>query len=273
MQEFNADKLLSMYGENTPVLTYHWKFPVKEPYNGYPIEVLDPVVVTTSPDKLPKQAIQNRVELLIGNCAQETGPFPHRPAPDANITSWRALEDFLSPKIDTFKIGLYPEVLPLYQTDDEHYPPHNITPKYVYEEMSSDVLVICTTNYVADYLSSVANYTVSRFVVSQPPSKEIGLGIETAYHGWDSVVLFGLKFFKPGIAELPESDRNLMMQFRGMYKDFLDSKYIDQYRNMTTDFWWGGSPPTPGMLSYHKKQCAVWKEFGFLDYSWGNLGK
>jgi len=272
LQEFDANKLLGMIGQYKKVLTYHWKFPVNKPYTGYPIEILDPVVVITSPDKLLQKSTDNRVELLIGNCAQEAGPFPHTPAPDANLTSWRALEDFLSPKMDTFKPKLYPEVLPLYKAD-EHYPPHNITPKYVYEEMTSDVLVICTTNNVADYLSRVANYTVSRFVMSQPPSKEIGLGIETAYHTWDSIILFGLKFFKPGISQLPESDRNLMKQFRGMYKDFMYSMYMDQYRDMTTDFWWGASFVKPGMLSYHQKQCAIWKEFGLLKHSWGNLGK
>ncbi|XP_066936284.1 para-nitrobenzyl esterase-like [Clytia hemisphaerica] len=267
LQNIDADDFLSLF-KGTSVTPYHWKMPTNEPYNGYPVEILDPVVVTKSPDQIPVHQ-NTQVELLIGNCAQETGPFPHKPKPDANITTWADLQAALEPQMDTFKKGHYPHFLDQYQNDLKS-PPQNITPKYVYEVMTSDALVLCTTNYVADHLSKVKGYTVSRYVMSQPPTKEIGLGLETAYHGWDSVLLFGLKFYKG--ETLPEEDEKLMKLFRGMYKDFLFSNFMTQFQGKTTDFWAGFTRSEQGMLTYHQNRCEMWNELGILNHSWGNLG-
>ena len=270
LQDFDTDKLLAMF-KDAPTLTYQWEFPKNVPYTGYPIEVIDPKVVTKSPEQITGSK-DHPVELLIGNCAQEIGPFPGKVAPDVNLTTWNKLKKDLTPKMDTFQKGLYPVVLKAYLAEKKD-PEQSFTPQYVYEVMSSDALVICTTNQVASHLSKQQNgFTVSRYVFSQPPTKEIGLHLETAYHGWDSVVLFGLKFYHHG--PLPEKEQKLVELLRSVYKDFLwGNKNMDQYRGKTTDFWAGATLSTGGVASYHQDECTMWDSAGLLNNSWGDLGK
>lgn len=254
-----------------PSLNYHGEFPTNSPYKGHPIEILDPVVITKSPDQIPLTTKDN-IDFLIGNTAQEIGPFPNTPSPVANITTWLDLQQKLQPKINTFKEGLYPIVLNLYtQKSATKVTPANITPAYVYEVMSSDVLLICSTTDVSNHMKLIVPFNVYRYVLSQPATREIGLGLNTAYHGWDTVALFGLKFFRGKV--LPNNDKQLMLNIRKVYWDFLHStpSFQRNYKNKVIEFW--KNDIIVWDHDYHKEECKVWREYGLLKYAWGNIGK
>ena len=270
LQNFDTDKLLTFF-KNTPTLTYQWQFPTNTPYKGYPLEIIDPIVVTKSPEQI-QGSKDHPVELLIGNCAQEIGPFPGKIAPDVNLTTWDKLKKDLQPKMDSFQTGLYPMALKAYLAEEKD-PKQNFTSQYIYEVMSTDALVICTTNQAASHLSKQQDtFTVSRLIFSQPPSKIIGLHLETAYHGWDSVVLFGIKFFHHG--PIPAKEQKLIEKLRAFYKDFFwGDKNMAQYRGKTTDFWAGDAHTTGGIESYHRDECKMWETAGLFTHSWGDLGK
>ena len=272
LQEFDADKLLSFFNLNEgSYLGYQFSFPFNVPYTGYPIETLDPKVVPVSPDRI-KDPVNCPVELLIGTCAQEMTPSPDLPnIGSVNVTTYKNLRQDLKPKMDSFQKGLYHKMLKAYQAEKK-CPEQSITPKYLYEVMATDALLTCATNKAALHLSHVDGFTVSRFIFSQPPSKEIGLGFLSAYHAWDSTVLFGLKFFTG--SQLPTQDQHLMIRFRDLYKSFFHStERMCLFRGKTTDFWANTSFFTDGVASYHQDECCMWNEAGVLNHSWNDLGK
>jgi len=273
LQQFDGKKLISLYeGEEFQMLDYHFLFPKNEPYQGSLIQILDPVVITTNPEDILPTGRNDKVELLIGTCAQEAGPMPIPGVTPDNITSYEQLKEMFGSKLDTFDKGLYEKVLKSYSVDAYQVPPHEITPQYVYDVAASDVLLSCATNYGAEQMSTNPDFRVSRFILSQPPSKENVLGhLNAAFHGWDTVVLYGMKMVKA--KDLSAEDKNLISEFRGMFKDFLESRYLEQYRGGTTNFWAGSLTTKPGLANYHRAQCEMWKEHGLLKFSWGNLGK
>ena len=95
--------------------------------------------------------------------------------------------------------------------------------------------------------------------------------IESASHGWDSVVFFGLKFFRDPI---PAKEQLLISLIRALYKDFLwGTSNMIKYRGKTADFWAGKINTVDGVASYHKEQCNMWENAGLFTHSWGSLGK
>lgn len=270
LQNKNTEVLLNLW--QGPTLNYHGEFPDKSPYTGHPIEILDPVTITQSPDGI-SLGTKDNIDFLIGNTAQEIGPFPNAPSPVANITTWEDLQNKLEPRINTFKEGLYPKVLELYtERSPEKVTPIDLTPAYIYEVMATDVLLICTTDDVVGHLKLIESFNVYRFIASQPATKEIGLGLNTAYHGWDTVALFGLKFFPSGKV-LPHDDKEFMLNIRRIYWGFLHSSasFPAMYKNKVIDFWKNGI--IVWEQDYHKKECKVWRKYGFLKYAWGNIGE
>ena len=193
--------------------------------------------------------------------------------------------------MDSFQKGLYSVALKAYQKgrncsgksvtpvlleayqEEKTCSEQSITPKYLYEVMSTDVLVTCGTNQAASHLSQVDGFTVSRYIFSQPPSKEISLGFDTAYHALDAFILFGFKFFP--LNKIPKQDENLMIRFRDLYKSFFHSndEKMRMFRGKTIDFWENTTIITDGVASYHQDECCMWNESGVLNHSWNDLGK
>ena len=276
LQKFDGDKLLKFFNltsiTRTNYFGYSFEFPFNVPYDGYPIETIDPKVVPVSPDRIGTSN-GHQVELLIGTCAQETSPFPLAPNTlSLSMTTYEKLRNELRPRINSFQKGFYPILLEAYQKERKG-PEQSITPKYLYEVMATDALLTCATNQAALHLSQVGSFTVTRFVFSQPPSRAISPGFDTAYHRWDSTVLFGLKFVPKN--KIPEQDQNLMIRFRNLYKSFFHS--IDEkmcmYRGKTVDFWANTTFIIDGVASYHQDECCMWNEAGVLNHSWNDLGK
>ena len=256
---------------SNPTLTFHFQFPRNTPYVGFPVEVLDPVVVPHSPDQIPLTR-GDYLDILIGQSAQEVAPSPTSASfLDRNITDFASLENEIKPRLDTFKMDSYSLMLSLYtqNCDGSINMPDQVTAQYIYTLMTTDVLVSCTTANVAKYLSQLPNFSVFRYVISQPDSKGLGLGVNAANHGWGPRLLFGLR--KIAGRAIPKADRRLMMNIRYVYKRFIHSDpwFKQIYKDKVIDFWRNYIFRLNG---YHEQQCNAWQLTGVLGHSWGLLG-
>ena len=246
----------------------HWIFPFNTKFNDY-IRVIDNITIIESITHFEKYNKDGRLQLLIGNTAQEL------PAGE-QVKTQKSMEAFLEPRINSFDptgvaftklMKLYQEKRPLDKTS-----PENITPYGVYQSMAADVALSCQTNNIVQGLRKLPNLDVYRYVVSQPLSKNFDPRSQfepSAYHGIDTDALFGITYNRK--FKVTDKDRALIMNFRKIVKGFVyDVQNFDgSYSNKTIEFWDEKIMVFDKM--YHEKECYVLEEYGFLKRSWGQV--
>ncbi|XP_066910105.1 fatty acyl-CoA hydrolase precursor, medium chain-like [Clytia hemisphaerica] len=252
-----------------PLNESSWVFPFNQRLNDYPIRVIDDEIIDT-PLGSPGKYLQKGLKVLIGNTAAELPP--------QNATKTiQGLEEFLKPRILSFtNMDTYEELMNLYRQKrpEDKTSPAVITPQLVYLQMAADVVLSCQTNDIVHNISLESNLTVYRYLHSQPLSENRNNDNEfesTAYHGIDTDVLFGIKYYYPDF-NITDSDQKLILNFRQIVKDFVYSapEFDTSYTNKTIEFW--DDQILTWDKPYHEKECQVLRDNGFLKRAWGQLG-
>ena len=269
LQNLNPNIILSAVNNYKNVIPYKMDhFPENKPVQGYSIEIIDPVVVTTTPGEI-SPTVGNTVDILMSTLSEEGGPSVGGSYLFPRFFNWTSLVSTLSPKVNTFKDGLTPSLVSMYRNkSNDKVSPNVITPVYVYKRLLTDILLSCTTNNVAERLGKIPNYKVNRVILSQPPTPNIGLGSET-FHGWDSIVVFNIKYFSEKISK---NDLKLVKNIRGVFKAFVHytSLFNAMYGNKTIELW--NNTIYTWNHKYHEKECKVLLDNGFINCAAGNLG-
>ena len=248
----------------------HWVFPFNVGFDDY-LRVLDNITLTEPITHFEKYNKEGRLQLLIGNTAQELPPREE-------VKTQGGMEAFLKPRINSFDptnasfaklMKLYQEKRPLDKTS-----PQNITSQNVYQSMAADVALSCQTNNIVEGLRKLPSLDVYRYVVSQPLSKNLDPRYQFepyAYHGIDTDVLFGSTSYNRSY-KFTGRDRTLIKNFRKIVKDFVhdEQKFDGRYSNKTIEFW--DERIKVWEKAYHEKECKVLEEYGFLKRSWGQVG-
>ncbi|XP_066934060.1 carboxylesterase 1C-like [Clytia hemisphaerica] len=245
-----------------------WFFPYNEPADIYPMQVIDKKTIF-QPIGLLKKIKDSGIKVLIGNTAHEGHPV-------AQAETRSGMKRYLKPKIDSFEPGLLPMILSKYQPKNYRKINKTTTPQRVLLSMASDVLLGCQTNEIAANLSRVQGLTVYRYVHSQPFSFNPWDKTEPyAYHGIDTDSLFGFThaLYKPTrMRPKPTTaDWKLVSNFRRLIKRFIhdDQGFHDDFHKKTIEIKNG--KVTASDQIYHEDKCKLWKDFGFLKRSWGQL--
>ena len=243
---------------STGLIDYESIFPENKPSKGYPLNVLDPVVIQQGPGMIP-QDIGGKLDVLIFNAAQE---LPYMRI----IKNYDELKTLVEPRADSFKPGLYPTILAKYK--NATYLPHNCTANCIYQTMTSDILLTCGNNEAFQNLSMIPNYNVFRGIIAQPPSStNRGPNYAYSFHGWDFWVLFGLR---KTLYQVTERERRFRSNLLKVYKGFIhsDLKFYEQYSGKTMVFYNNAIMNLD--RHYHEEECKVWKDNGVLKHAWGN---
>ena len=152
----------------TNLIPYKFYFPDNVPIFGYPIVVLEPIVVPESPSDLT-QLYGNKVDVLITTVAEEL-----QVVPPIVLTDDDSLREVLEPKINSFSNASYDEVIALYSsTTARQFHPDVITPSYLYRSMTTDVFFTCMMNDLVTKISRIPRYKPYRMVTSQQPSGSV----------------------------------------------------------------------------------------------------
>jgi len=250
-----------------------WFFPYNEPADIYPMRVVGDKVVP-EPIGLIRKAHTPGLKILIGNTAQEGHPVQQ-------AETWKGMEKHLKPKIDSFVTGIYPTLIKLYESEvngnrDRKNVSRTTNSQEIHMKMTSDVLLGCQTNEIARNLSQVDGIIVYRYVQGQPFSFNPWDKFQPyAYHGIDTDALFGFKhaLYKPtGYRPKPtKKDWKLVTNVRKLIHEFVyeDKNFHEKYNGKTIEFKEGRVETT--IKDYHENKCKVWKNYGFLKRSWGQL--
>jgi len=245
-----------------------WIFPFNERNDDYPIRVLDNHVIPQPLGMMTKLYVP-QLKLLIGNTAQEAPP-------QQKTQTWEGVESFLKPRVESFKSGLLSTLIDLYNNtrDIDKSSPKQITPQFVYQTMTADVILSCQTNDIVGNLTLIPNMTVYRYMVSQPFSKNRDKNnhfAPSAHHGIDTDALFDVHRYFPDYVETA-SDRALTLNFRQVVKEFVHSEennFHAKYHEKTIEFW--NDQILRWDKPYHEQECNVLRDNGFLRRAWGQL--
>jgi len=254
---------------------YEMTFPSnKNTTNAIPLEVIDPLVVQYSPtDSAFLQQNQEKIELLIGNMAQE--PMTMLKPKISDWSDWNLLKKYLEPKVETFKKGLYTQLMTTYNESrgSDKVIPNVTSPYYIYSLMTADVILSCATTQLAYNISTYNTFKVYSYIVSQALTP-IANHVFYAEHTFDVFVLFNFvvqKKWFPGYVP-SNNDLKLKTNLREKFKSFIhsDRNFESMHKSKTMEFW--NSSVITWSLPYHKKECKLLRDNGLLTQSWGNLG-
>lgn len=195
---------------------YWFEFPMNKTKDVFPVDIIDYYVIPETISRITKTSNPG-MEILFGTTSQEANFSP-------NATSWALLDEYLKPRVDTFKTGIYDDLLKMYkERRADKVSPENITSQYVYTTMASDALLSCQTNEFVEYIWILLKISaVYRFVVSQGEPTAATPNFSSAFHGIDVVALFGNTV--PRLIADPVNDRYLMLNIRRVFKEFIHSK-------------------------------------------------
>ena len=246
--------------------------------------VLDRFIVNKGPFELLHHQRRQKVEVMIGNTAQETGTK----AIDYNdnkVSTWREAEDLLSTKIDKF----------LSLTNRFHHSKwsmlHSIKftynfgrdskdwwPQIFFDTLTTDVRTTCMNNELVNSLSWNRKIKPYRLYVKSRPN-EIKCGTPwSAIHGWDTEALFGYGYYGPYMQQGTVSDphqvqfednmRQLVKSFSyGRISDFWNSKNALVMEN---DYFPNSIHLTGPHDAPQESTCFMWKNLHMLQYGWQN---
>lgn len=249
---------------------YEWQFPLNQNRtNLIPLQIIDQVIVQNPLNilveklKLLPNNEKPKLSILLGTMAQESAKIK---AP--KVTNWEELKEFVAPRAGAFNAS-YQELLNLYKNKTQlKYNSTAITPSLIYNLMTSDVIVTCSTTRLANDLLRYNGYSVYSYIVSQGLNPISGERVP-AMDGVDVAALFGFRYEPFGTPS--REDFKLKKNLRRVYKDFIFSKkgFESSYRNRTMDFF---NSTVDVMDTYHSEECKMLHKYGFLKHSWGNLG-
>ena len=274
LQNLDVDILVKASYEPSCISQYTIEFPINKPRppgNICPIQIIDPVVIPTDPAKIPS-TITSNIKILATTNSEEGGPMVISPGWPGNLfqfSDWLSLKANLKPKIDTFKSGLYSTLETMYRNKARgKVSPKVITPSYVYNVMTTDVILSCSTNDFVKHYSKIQPFSANRMLLSQSPSPSMNMG-NNSFHGWDSVLLFSLTQFK-GVTK---KDLALRERYHAIFREFIHSydSFKERYGNRAIEFW--NSTVVQWEQDYHHRECKVLSDNGFLKFSWGLEGR
>jgi len=243
------------------IATYPLIFPENKTRFGYPLEVLDPIVIQQTPGMLPAD-VGGKLDIMITTTAQELSHMEY-------FKDYKLLKEFLEPRVNSFTAGLYPIFLNLYRYSTKMFLPSNCHADCIYQTMNTDVLITCGNSEVSQNLATIPNYNVFRFIVAQPPEikgRPLSMNNSYSYHGWDIFALFGLK----NVGPTTPNEEKFQRHIRGVYKSFItdDVAFYSKYNKKEGVFF--NNTIISLDTSYHGKECEVLKQNGLLRYAWGN---
>ena len=247
--------------------------------------VLDRFIVNRGPFELLHQQRRQKVEVIIGNTAQETGTKTIV-YDDNKVSSWQEVDDLLSSKIDKFlshtnrfhpsKWSLLHSIKVAYNFGRDS---KDWWPQIFFDTLTTDVRTTCMNNELVDSLSWNRKIKPYRLYVKSRPN-EIKCGTPwSAIHGWDTEALFGYGYYGPYYmqqgtlsdphqVQFEDNMRQLVKSFSyGRISDFWNSKNALVMEN---DYFPNSIHLTGPHDAPQESKCFMWKSLHMLQYGWQN---
>lgn len=266
--------------------TGFYDFPYSQGKEGESMDynVIDRFIVNRGPFDLFVHERRQKVEIIIGNTAQETGT--NAIFYETNkISTWKEAENLLSQKIDTFlsHVGRYhPSKWSLLNRIKRTYnfgrDSEDWWPQMFYDTLTTDVRTTCLNNDLVDALNRNRKITSYRLYVKSRPNEILCGTPWSAIHGWDSEALFGYGWYAPYLEDSTVSDVHQVQledNMRHLVKSFASGRISDLWNSknaliLENDHF----PNTVHLTGEHetpqKKECMTWRSLHMLQYGWEN---
>ena len=249
---------------------------------GY--NVIDGIIVQTAPFSLRDQQRKQKVKVVIGNTAQETGTYSIDY--DKNIvSSWQEAKHLLEQKVDNFR-----SEVPDSGLDKNHFmraimfsykfqrSSRDWWPQIFFDTLTTDVRTTCLNNELVKSMNfnhKIEPYRL--YVVSRPDEIKCGTPW-SSIHGWDTEALFGYKYYGPYMQTSTITDihqRQFKDNIRHLIASFCYDR-ISEHWNSGTSLVLGNDdfPKSVELRRWHEppqsNQCMLWNRFNMLKYGWQN---
>ena len=185
--------------------------------------------------------------------------------PPSDMGSWDKAnyERFVHQQLDTFSTYIADMALKMYPVTG------NLTARYQWASMVSDIRVNCGNNLVALMAAKTFQSPVYRYVNTNNPSQPFGDGGGSIYpfHTHDMYAFFG--YLSSYLYPLSDSDKKFQQNIKAEVISFVRNGHPN-----TTS--WKTFPGSTGLISdtvttipeYHAEECEFLFANGFFPYSW-----
>jgi len=263
-----------------------YDFPYADGEKGESMDynVLDDVIVQTAPFKLGGKRRKQKVKVIIGNTAQETGTNTIDYEKN-KVSSWQEAEHLLKQKID--KLPDRPDFhlfhkYRLLQSIKMSYSFYRISkdwwPQIFFDTLTTDVRTTCLNNELVTSMKYNHNIEPYRLYIKSRP-EEIQCGTPwSSIHGWDTEALFGYGYYGPYMDKSTIADihqRQFKDNMRQLVASFCYDRISEKWNTDTSLVLENDNFPNSvnlrGWLDWPQSgQCTMWKRFHMLQFGWQN---